>query len=129
MRILIADDDQNFVELLMLMLSNIGHEVVGTVTSGAADVMGAYEACAPDLVLMDFMMPHYNGVTAARHILIRQPGARVMIMSGFPDTKKLQMVAASAGTLGVLKKPFSETELEDCLAVLPTVSHPRRKNF
>lgn len=127
MRILIADDDQNFVELLMLMLRSIGHEVADIVTSGGADVMGAYDKCAPDVVLMDFMMPHYNGVTAARQILSKQPSARVVIMSGLPDPKKLKIAAAAAGALCVLKKPFSQTELEDLLAVLPFASHRQRE--
>src|SRR5436190_8701174 len=69
MRILIADDDRKFVELLSLMISSAGHEVADVVTSGGLDVMRAYSRCAPDVVLMDFIMPHYNGVTATRQIL------------------------------------------------------------
>ena len=52
--------------------------------------MRAYSECAPDVVLMDFMMPHYNGVTAARQILSRDPGARVVLISGMSDTSELQ---------------------------------------
>lgn len=127
MRILIADDDKKFVELLTLMIHDIGHEVADTVTSGGLEVIRAYSQCAPDAVLMDFIMPHYNGVTATRQILSKEPGARVVIMSGLPDTNKLQLAAADAGALCVLKKPFSQTELGDLLAVLPYASHPLRR--
>jgi CheY-like chemotaxis protein len=126
MRVLIVDDDLPFVEFLMLTLRDIGHEIAGTVTSGGADVMDAYYRYGPDVVLMDFMMPQYNGVTAASQLLSKQPGARVVIMSGIHDTSKLQKVAASAGALGVLKKPFTQIELQDLLAVLPyAVQRPR----
>lgn len=125
MRILIADDDRKFVELLSLMISSVGHEVADVVTTGGLDVMRAYSRCAPDVVLMDFIMPHYNGVTATRQILSKAPNARVVIISGMPDTDRLQLAASDAGALGVLKKPFSETELADLLAVLPFASRPR----
>ena len=126
MRILIADDDKKFVELLSLMIHSVGHEVADVVTSGGLDVMRAFDRCAPDVVLMDFIMPHYNGVTATRQILSKEPNARVVIITGLPDTNKLQVVAADAGALGVLKKPFSETELADLLAILPFATPPRR---
>jgi len=119
MRVLIVDDDTAFTDFLTMMLHSIGHEVAGVVTSGGGDVMEAYYKCGPDVVLMDFMMPQFNGVTAAQQLILRQPGARVVIMSGIHDTTKLQKVAASAGALRVLNKPFTANELETLLSCLP----------
>jgi CheY-like chemotaxis protein len=122
MRILIADDRKDFAELLALMVLHAGHEIADVVTSGGLGAMRAYSKCAPDAVLMDFMMPHYNGVTATRQILSRDPGARVVLISGMPDTNELRWAAADAGAMGVLSKPFSQSQLEDLLAVLPFAS-------
>jgi CheY-like chemotaxis protein len=129
MRILIADDDNGFVEWLTLAHQSAGHEVVGTVNSGGLDVMRAHSRCLPDVVLMDFIMPHYNGVAATRQILSMEPAARVVVMSGLPDTNKLKLAAANAGALAVLQKPFTQTELVDLLAVLPFASRPAHKDF
>ena len=129
MRILIADDEKRFTELLALMISSAGHEVADIVTSGGLGVMRAYSQCAPDVVLMDFMMPNYNGITATRQILSKDPGACVVMMSGLPDTHKLQWAAADAGAMGVLQKPFSQSELEDLLAILPFASFHSRGAF
>lgn len=126
MRILIADDEKKFTELLAIMVSNAGHEVADVVTSGGLGAMRAYSECAPDVVLMDFMMPNFNGVTAARQILSKDPGARVVLITGLPDTHDLQIAASNAGAMGVLQKPFSQSELEDLLAVLPFASHHLR---
>ena len=104
------------------MVCNAGHEVADVVTSGGLGAMRAYSECAPDVVLMDFMMPNYNGVTAARQILSKDPGARVVLITGMPDTHELQVAASDAGAMGVLRKPFSQSELEDLLAVLPFAS-------
>jgi DNA-binding response OmpR family regulator len=116
MRILIADDDTPFVEFLTMMIQDAGHQVVGIVTTGGSDVLAAYDKCAPDAVLIDFIMPYYNGVIAARRILDKHPKACVVIISGLPDTDKLRKVAKDAGALAVLKKPFSQDELSDVLA-------------
>ena len=129
MRILIADDRKDFAELLALMVLHAGHEVAGVVTSGGLGAMRAYSECAPDLVLMDFMMPKYNGVTAARQILSKDPGARVVLISGLSDTSELQWAAADAGAMGVLRKPFSQSQLEELLAILPFASFHLRAAF
>ena len=118
MRVLIADDDIPFTEFLAFMLRDLGHEVAGIVTSGGGDVTDAYFQHGPDVVLMDFMMPHFNGVTAARQLLAKVPGARVVIMSGMPETDKIQKVAASSGAVGMLRKPFTHAELQTLLVVL-----------
>lgn len=118
MRVLIADDDVAFTEFLTLMIQDAGHQVVGVVTTGGPDVVAAYEMCSPDAVLIDFILPHSNGILAARRILGKQASARVVIMSGMPDTDKLLQVAKDAGALTFLKKPFSQTELCDLLAAL-----------
>jgi len=104
------------------MVLQAGHEVADVVTTGGLGVMRAYGECAPDLVLMDFRMPHFNGVTAARQIISKDPGARVVMISGLPDTRELQLAAADAGAMGVLQKPFTQLQLEDLLAVLPYAS-------
>jgi CheY-like chemotaxis protein len=122
MRILSADDKKEFAELLALMIVHAGHEVADVVTSGGLGAMRAYSECTPDVVLLDFMMPQFNGVTAARQILSKDPGACVVLISGLSDTRDLQWAAADAGAMGVLQKPFSQSELEDLLAVLPMAS-------
>ncbi len=129
MRILIADDEKKFTELLALMIRKAGHEVADVVNSGGLGAIRAYNECAPDVVLMDYMMPNYNGVTAARQIISRDPGARVVLMTGMRDTHELQMTASNAGAIGVLHKPFSQTELEELLAVLPFAAHHLRNSL
>jgi len=57
-------------------------EVVGVAADGVqtADVCGA---ARPDLVLIDFAMPHLNGLEAAQALRQRCPGSRVVIISSF----------------------------------------------
>lgn len=52
----------------------------------AADGSDAADLCAkvrPDLALIDFAMPHLNGLEAARALRLRCPGCLVVIVSNF----------------------------------------------
>ncbi len=118
MRILIADDERDFATYLSLMVEDAGHEVAQVITTGGLSVMLAYNDCIPDIVLMDVMMPHLNGITSTRQILSKDPEARVILMSGMLDTVSLQMTAANAGASANLHKPFSQAQLQEVLTTL-----------
>ena len=133
MRILIADDQKDFAVFLERLVCALNHEVPEVVTSGGLAVIQAYERHKPDLVLMDFHMPQFNGVTACRHILSKQPGARIVVISG--DTQQiLDRAAGESGAVGALRKPFSSSELATLLegltsAVVPDPGAIVRPNF
>ena len=118
MRFLIADDEKDFAAYLSLMIEDAGHEVAQVVTLGGLSVMRAYSECRPDVVMMDFMMPQFNGVTSTRHILSKHPAARVVMMSGMLDAGALRQTAANAGAVAVLAKPFSQTQFQALMAGL-----------
>ena len=118
MRFLIADDERDFAAYLSLLIESAGHEVAEVVTLGGLSVMRAYSECQPDVVMMDIMMPRFNGVTSTRHILSKDPDACVVMMSGMLDAEALRQTAADAGAMGVLQKPFSQAEFYDLIAGL-----------
>ena len=73
MRVLIADDDRAFAEYLTALVWASGHEVVATVTAGGLAVLQSFREHRPDLLLLDVMMPQFNGVTVCQQILSRDP--------------------------------------------------------
>ena len=81
MRVLIADDDRDVADMLALFVRDAGHDVT-TVTTGGLDVIHAYDRCKPDLVIMDVMMPRFNGITVSHALLSKNPPARLVLMSG-----------------------------------------------
>lgn len=134
-RILVAEDNPVNQKLASYMLENLGVEVLL-----AEDGKIAYEALQReqranrpvDLVLMDFQMPEWDGLTATRAIRVweREQGLpRLPIlaltanaMAGFERT------CLEAGMDGVLIKPLKITELHAALDQwLPGRSKPRSK--
>jgi DNA-binding response OmpR family regulator len=78
-RILVVDDDPDFVEIIRLVLTSEGHEVI-TASDGEAAVRLVQER-HPDLVVLDVMMASMlDGVDAAHRIGAAADGARTPII-------------------------------------------------
>src|SRR5262245_28815141 len=65
-RILLADDDRGLAEILATALRDEGF-VVEAVPNGA-EALRAFEAGAPDLLILDVLMPEMDGLEVCRRI-------------------------------------------------------------
>ena len=121
MRVLIADDQRDVGLSLADMVRYCGHEIVAVVSSGL-DAINAYSRHHPDLVLMDYRMPKLNGGTACRHILAKDPDARVILVSGWSPSDQ----ADRSGALSFLPKPVDlsrlNAALQSVVLMLPPLS-------
>jgi NarL family two-component system response regulator LiaR len=81
-RVLVVDDDPDFVEAAKVSLAADRRiEVVGGATSGEEAVKQA-AALQPEVVAMDVVMPDLDGLEATRLIRKNQPECRVILVSG-----------------------------------------------
>lgn len=102
-RILIADDSSTVRRCLVRSLrGHLGWQVCGEATDGEDAVRKAQEL-APDLVVLDFMMPGKNGIEAAREILKLFPGIPILLCTAFL-LPHLVDVARGAGIAGIVFK-------------------------
>jgi two-component system, NarL family, response regulator LiaR len=109
-RVLIADDHAVVRQGLKTFLElQEDIEVVEDVADGEAAV-AAVEREAPDVVLMDLVMPGVDGVEAIRRIREGRPQARVLVLSSFLDDERL-FPAVRAGAAGYLLKDVEPREL------------------
>jgi DNA-binding response OmpR family regulator len=108
--VLIVDDERANRTLLEIMLAPEGY-VLSTATSGdEALAMIAREA--PDLVLLDVMMPGINGYVVAAKIkeVVRTRPIHVLMLSSLDD-RNSRTHGLGAGADGFLTKPVDRTEL------------------
>lgn len=106
MKLLIVDDHQEMRRVLRRLLSSVADEIAECDDGAAA--LAAYADCQPDWVLMDIEMEPIDGLTATRQLLIREPGARVLIVTNH-DNAALRAAAQTAGARGyVLKENLFE---------------------
>jgi NarL family two-component system response regulator LiaR len=109
-RVLIVDDHAVVREGLRTFLSlQEGVEVVGEAADGAA-ALGAVAELAPDVVLMDLVMPELDGVGAMRALRDAGAQARVIVLTSFADDERI-LPAIQAGAAGYLLKNVAPAEL------------------
>jgi excisionase family DNA binding protein len=113
--VLIVDDDEKMREFVRVNLEMEGYAVI---EAGNADEgLGAVEEQAPDLILLDVMMPGVDGWEMLRRIQERHGGSIPVIMfSGKVDEADV----ASRGAQGFIGKPFDPGQLiESTKQLLP----------
>jgi CheY-like chemotaxis protein len=110
-RVLIADDQKAVGATLADLVGHCNHEVVEVVESGL-EAIHAYDRHHPDVVLMDYWMSKLNGATACRNIVAKDPGARIILVSGLAPLTEL----SDSGAVAVLSKPIRLDRLEQALS-------------
>ena len=109
-RVLIVDDHPMVRGGLSAFLAAYEDlELVGEAEDGAEAVRRVAEL-APDVVLMDLVMPGTDGVSATRTICQRFPQTRVLALTSFPEDQLVQQVL-QAGATGYLLKNVGADEL------------------
>ena len=109
-RVLIVDDHAVVREGLRTFLElQDGIAVAGEAADGEQAIMQA-EALAPDVVLMDLVMPRLDGVGAMRELRRRLPQTRVIVLTSFAEDERL-LPAIHAGAAGYLLKNVAPAEL------------------
>ncbi|HEX9412410.1 MAG TPA: response regulator transcription factor [Ktedonobacterales bacterium] len=112
--VLIVDDHAVVRHGIRALLEAEGDfEVVGEVGSGGEAVLLAADL-APDVVLMDLVMPEMDGVKATRLLKQRSPRSQVIVLTSYHDDEKI-FPAIRAGALSYLLKGVGLDELTDAV--------------
>ncbi len=109
-KILVAEDDRGLRTMAEKVLSSQGYEVL--TASGPAEALAIREESREcfDLLITDLVMPGMSGLELAKRLTERDPGLRVLLMSGYPRDRLLEEdpFAARAAFIG---KPFKPSDL------------------
>jgi DNA-binding NarL/FixJ family response regulator len=109
-RTLLVDDNTGFLDAAARFLALQPRiEIVGQACSGA-EAIERVRHLQPDLVLMDWQMPHMSGVDATRH-LKAQPGAPCIVILTQHEGGRYRAAAEAAGADGFVMKAEFGTAL------------------
>jgi NarL family two-component system response regulator LiaR len=87
--------------------------VVGEASSGGEAVLLAADL-APDVVLMDLVMPGMDGVQATRLVKQKSPGSQVIVLTSYHEDEHI-FPAIRAGALSYLLKDIGLPDLADAI--------------
>jgi len=106
-RVLIVDDDPKVCETLDRYLSHAGYATASALDGAKALEM--VQTFAPDLVVLDLMLPRVGGLEVCR--MLREKSAIPIIMLTARTTEHDKLTGLSLGADDYLTKPFSPREL------------------
>jgi DNA-binding response OmpR family regulator len=106
-RVLVVEDDHTIAEAIRHRLTAEGFEV-HVVTDGRA-ALTAYDEVAPELVVLDRMLPGIDGLEVCRRIQSARPVPVLMVTALSAETDLL--VGLGVGADDYITKPFSMREL------------------
>ena len=112
--IILAEDDSLQRMDLKEELEKQGYLVVGDVGDGQSAINLAREV-RPDLVVMDYAMPHVNGVDAAE-TLTRESIAPVLLLTAYSDQALIDR-AKEVGVISYVNKPWRQADLKPAIEI------------
>lgn len=111
MKILVAEDDPVSRRLLEVKLAKWGYEVV-TARDGCEAWRILEAADAPQLAVLDWMMPGMDGIEVCRRVRKKTPGQYIYVILLTALDREADLVAGmEAGADDYMTKPFSSGEL------------------
>ena len=112
MRVLTVDDQAIFREAVRDLLADTpGFESVGQASCGR-DALAALERTQADLVLLDVRMPGMDGIESARHIVAKDPGIVVVLVSADEPEDLPAGIAGCGAAAWLSKRDLSPRRLE-----------------
>jgi CheY-like chemotaxis protein len=112
-KVLIADDDRLVRTMLTDLLAELGHAVVEA--DNGADAVALARREAPDLLILDLLMPRLSGLDALQALRAGGIRAPAVLLTAISDASVRAMEGADAVDV-LLEKPVTRRRLSRALA-------------
>jgi DNA-binding NarL/FixJ family response regulator len=117
LRILVAEDDESFLEAISLLLEQDDRFVVAGRARNGREAVALTEEVAPDAVVVDIEMPVLDGVEATKRLRKAAPELPIVAVSGH-DYEERVLEIRQAGADDYVRKARLADELPRVLAAL-----------
>jgi len=111
MNILIADDEEEFIDFMKERLTGQGHRV--DAAPDGARAMELLKTNKYDLAFFDHSMPELSGLELAKYVKENNIGLKVVMVTGYEEMS--DSFAKAAGVDEYLTKPVRIKDLEDII--------------
>jgi two-component system response regulator RegX3 len=106
-KVLLAEDEESFIDALVIGLTNEGFRV--TVARDGNEALTLFDETLPDIILLDLMLPKVSGIDVCRTIRARSHVPIIMVTA--KGTEIDTVVALEVGADDYVTKPYRLREL------------------
>lgn len=111
-KILLADDEVEIRNLVRIVLTDIGFEVIEAHDGVQALELFHQQKDELVLVILDVMMPGRTGIEVYEEMRAADPNIKAILSSGFHENESVRRIAESK-EIHFLKKPYLTRTLQD----------------
>ncbi|MFS3129431.1 response regulator transcription factor [Nocardioides sp. Bht2] len=108
LRVLVVDDEVNLAELIAMALRLEGWQV--DQAHAGSEAVSTARACDPDAVVLDMMLPDFDGLEVLRRLRAERPALPVLFLTA-RDAVEDRIAGLTAGGDDYVTKPFSLEEV------------------
>ena len=107
-KVLVVEDHADSAEFLRLLLEPEGYSV--KTAASAQQTREQVAAFAPDIILMDLMLPDVEGLDLLRELRVLSPESQIVVVSGHGSIS-VAVEAMESGALSFIEKPINPSVL------------------
>jgi len=109
-RVLLVDDEKDFVEAMAERMRARGMEV--TATTSPTEALKKAREESYDAIVMDFMMPEIDGLAVLKEFKKINPDLQIILLTGYATVEK-NIEAKNLGAMDLVEKPADIDTLTD----------------
>ncbi|MEW5758240.1 MAG: response regulator [Candidatus Omnitrophota bacterium] len=109
-KILLVDDEIDFIEMFKLRLESVGYQVVSSTNGKDAIEKASVEK--PDAILLDILMPGIDGLEVLRQIRIKDEKVPIFIVTAFSNEARFNAASKYNATGFIVKTADLKKEID-----------------
>ncbi|MFA6078848.1 MAG: response regulator [Candidatus Omnitrophota bacterium] len=115
-KVLVVDDEVDFVELIQMRLKSEGYEVI-TANNGR-DALERIKADKPDAIILDIMMPELDGLSVLKEVRQKDKRIPIFIVTAFSNEEKIRIAGEFNASGFIIKTQDLGKELKAISAAI-----------
>jgi len=123
LKILLVDDEPDFLETMGAIIEGWGHDVIGV--SSGKEAIDAVNSKNSDIVILDYMMPEMDGVTTLKEIRKINKAIPVIMFTAHPDIKVIKG-AEKSGVSAFIPKLSTFSDVQSSLKTVIEMLEKKR---
>lgn len=120
LRVLVVDDSRSMRIVASSLIKGLGHQVIGEAEDGKV-ALKQYLELKPDVVLLDLVMPRFDGKKTLQKLIETDPQANIIICSSLGSEADVEFCLRN-GAKFYLQKPYEAEGIQIALATLPDLN-------